>query len=472
MKNVLIDDSSNNGIQAFAMNCNRSLESQDHSLPQDRTIQCIAFRWMPALGIKFLVTLLFIFTVFSALLFSGELPNTNRCYDPSIKTIQVYKEGLELSPPIIQLNSTERLVISFDDLDPEIKRYKFTVIHCESDWHTSSELMVTDFIDGFSEENIEHFEYSYNTITKYIHFRTTFPSDNMRPKISGNYLLVVYEDDPSQMAFTARFMVVETSPLVTEGKIVQSSRIEDHNTRQQIDFLVKLNGFQVYDVGREIKVVLQQNGRWDNTMQLSKPRFARTGELDYRYDESIAFNGGNQFRFFDIKSLIYQTERIAKISYDTANQVVLLPDQLRTFKQYIHEKDLNGRFFIKNEEHAEDSHIEADYAWVHFFLPYPAPITIGQFYLAGELTYWQLNDDSRMRWNASRKGYELNLLLKQGYYNYLYLLKNDAATAGDESMIEGNHWETENDYTIYVYYHETGSFYDRLISVKFLNTIL
>ena len=270
------------------------------------------------------LTLGLLASVLSSACFAVGIPTGNHCYDPSIKTIRVFKEGLELSPPIIQLKSTERLQISFDDLDPEIKRYKLTIMHCTSNWQTFSELPVSDYIDGYYEENIEQFEYSYNTDVKYIHFKTTFPTDNMRPKISGNYLLVVYEEDPSQMAFTARFMIVETTPVTALGKIVQSSVIENHDTRQQIDFVVRLNGFQVSDVGREIRVVLQQNGRWDNTLLISKPRFARSDELDYRYDESISFNGGNQFRSFDTKSLIYQSERIAKISYDTTNQVFFI----------------------------------------------------------------------------------------------------------------------------------------------------
>lgn len=396
--------------------------------------------------------------------------NENICYDPSIKTIQVFKEGFELSPPIIQLNSTDRLSIQFDDLDPDIKRFKYTILHCEADWQASTDLSVADYIEGFREENIDQYEYSYNTTVKYTHFKTSFPTENMRPRLSGNYLLVVYEDDPSQLAFTVRFMVVEASPVVVAGKIVESSRILDRETRQQIDFVVRLNGFQVLDVGREIKIIVMQNGRWDNMLQLSKPRFARTDELDYRYDESISFSGGNQFRNFDIKSLQYQSERIARIGYDTTNQVYLLADQPRTFKQYTFEKDLNGRFYIKNEEHTENSAIEADYAWVHFFLPYPVLITTATFHILGELTSWQLNNDSRMYFNPDHKGYELNLFLKQGYYNYLYVLKENGKKYGNESLIEGSHHETENDYTIYVYYHETGSMYDRLIAVNFLNS--
>lgn len=403
--------------------------------------------------------------------YADGIPNENLCYYPSIKTIQVFKEGFELSPAIIQLNSTERLSIQFDDLDPDIKRYKFTIQHCGSDWKTSTELIVADYIDGYREENIDQYEYSYNTTVRYTHFKTTFPTNNMRPKLSGNYLLVVYEEDQSQLVFTVRFMVVETSPVVVVGKIIQSPQMAERNTRQQIDLMVHLNGFQVYDVEREIRINLMQNGRWDNLLSFSKPRFARTGELDYRYDESISFNGGNQFRNFDIKSLQYQSEQIVKIDFDTAFQVFLLPGLYRTFKQYSFEKDLNGRYFIKNEDHTENSEIEADYAWVHFFLPYPALISTGTFHVLGELTSWQLNNDSRMYFNPAHKGYELNLLLKQGYYNYIYVLKENGKQTGDESLIEGSHWETENDYTVYVYYHGAGSLYDRLIAVNFLNSI-
>ncbi|MEI7663707.1 MAG: DUF5103 domain-containing protein [Bacteroidota bacterium] len=417
-----------------------------------------------------IVCLLF-FLGFSLDVSAAARPNENICYYPSIKTIQVFKEGFELSPPIIQLNSTERLQIAFDDLDQDVKRFKYSIIHCESDWKRSAGLSVSDYIAGYREESIDRYLYSYNTTVKYIHFSTSFPTANMQPKISGNYIFMVYEEDTTQVVFTARFMVVEPTSVVAAGKVVQSTRITDRNGFQQVDLQVNLNGFQVFDPGRELSVMLQQNGRWDNIMRLPRPRFARSDELDYRYDESTAFEGGNQFRNFDTKSLMYQSERIARISYDTVNQVYLVGDQPRTFKQYVFDKDLNGKFYIKNEEHAENSGTEADYAWVHFFLPYPALNTTGDFYILGALTDWQMNEKSRLRYNFDRRGYEQNLFLKQGYYNYLYVLKEKGKQTGDLSVIEGSHWDAENDYTVYIYFHETGSYYDRLIAVNFLNTI-
>jgi hypothetical protein len=407
-----------------------------------------------------------LFGLFISTILAAELPNDNIVYSTTIKTVQLFKEGVDMSAPLIQLNSGERLQLSFDDLDGDIKRYKYTVIHCEADWSTSKELTPVEYIDGYREENIEQSDYSYNTTVKYTHFTAFFPTSNMRPKISGNYMMIVYSDDPSNVAFTWRFMVVENSYVGIEGNVMQGSRIEDKLTKQQVDFVIKLNGFRVADVGREVKVIVQQNGRY-----LVRPRFARNDELDYRYDENIVFGGGNQFRWFDIKSLLYQSERIAKIAYDTTSQVYLVDDLPRTYKQYVFEKDLNGRFFIKNEEHAQNSSIEADYAWVHFFMPWPALLSNGKFFVLGEVTRWRLDENSIMNYNFNRRGYEFKLFLKQGYYNYMIVFRENGKTAGNESLVEGAHWETENEYTIYFYFHETGTSYDRLIAATTIGAI-
>lgn len=426
---------------------------------------------MPGFSVRFITISIYCSLVlFGSSGFARGFPNENFCYDPSVKTVQVFKEGFDLSPPVIQLNSTERISVQFDYLGQDAKRFSYTILHCGADWTTSTDLTVSDYIDGYREENIDQYAYSYNTTVWYTHFSTIFPTVNMRPRLSGNYLLLVYEGDTSHLAFTARFMVVEASPVVVTGRVVQGSRLADRNTRQQVDFMVHLNGFQVLDAEREMKITLVQNGRWDNSLLVSKPRFTRADELDYRYDESISFSGGNQFRNFDIKSLQYQSEHIVRIAFDTTFQVYLNADQPRTFKQYTFEQDLNGKFYIKNEEHAENNSIEADYAWVHFFLPFPVLVTTGTFHVLGELTSWQINNNSRMYFNPEHKGYELSLFLKQGYYNYMYVVKENGKVSGDESYIEGSHWETENDYTVYVYFHESGSLYDRLIAVNFINS--
>jgi hypothetical protein len=417
------------------------------------------------------LTISLFFFLFITSAHSQSLHNQNFVYKPTIRTVQLYKTGFELSAPIIQLNSGETLNLEFDDLDPEMGRFKFTVVHCTADWQTTPDLPYTDYISGFREDEIRQYDYSANTLVKYTHFTAQIPSRDLQLKLSGNYLLIVYDGDPDNVVLTRRFMVTEYTPVTVEGKVIQATKTGDYLTRQQVDFLVNLHGFSVMDVPREVKVVVQQNGRWDNALRLGKPRFVRGNELDYRYDENIAFNGGNLFRSFDTKSLQYQSERIARIVSDTTYFVTLLDDLPRPFKQMNNGTDLNGRYYIKSEDHAENSTLEAEYAWVSFFVPWPALMSTGKVHLLGELTDWNLDTKSQMNYNFTRKGYELRLLLKQGYYDYIYVVKENGKSTGEESYIEGNHWEARNDYTIYVYYQQTGAGYDRLISTGFLESL-
>jgi len=416
---------------------------------------------------------LLFFSVILIEVVSGQvLPDDNLIYKPNIKTVLLFKEGFEMSAPIMRLRSGESLRLSFDDLDGDMKHYQYTIIHCEADWTTSADLRVTDYLDGYNEDRIDDFEYSFNTTVHYTHYSLSFPSRDLRPKISGNYIMLVFLDDPSNVVFTRRFMITEATPLEITGNVHQASAIPNRYTHQEVDFTLKMNGMQINDPSREIKVVLMQDGRWDNAITSLKPRFYRSESLDYDYDNENEFPGGNEFRSFDIKSLMYQTERIKKITFDSGgNEVYLLDDQRRTFKNYVTDKEINGRKLIKNEDHVQNSDIQADYAWVHFSLPVDAILANGQLYLLGALTDWQLNDESKMIYDPDGKRYTKTLFLKQGYYNYLYVFRDNKTKRSDLSLIEGNHWETENEYTILVYYHENGGQYDRLIAVQDLNSI-
>jgi len=420
---------------------------------------------------SFLTVVAAILAFFTNTCFGSDFPNENITYAESIKTVQLYKKGFEMSAPVFRLNSGEKLALDFDDLDVQSRAYKYTIRHCESDWTTSADLRPSEYISGYTEENIRDFQYSINTIVKYVHYSMDFPSPDLRPLISGNYLLIVYLDDPAEPVFTRRFMVVETSPITIEGTVQQGSKPDDRLSKQEIDFVIRLNGFRVLDTKRELIVVVQQDDRWDNALRNIFPRFIRGEELDYRYDENNVFNGGSPYRDFDIKSLEYQTDRINKIYFDTIYQVTLLEDKPRTYKNYVYNKDINGRFLIKNEVNATNFNIESDYALVHFYLPFPVEFTDGDFYLMGALTDWRMDGKSKLQFDKTSRCYGLNLLLKQGYYNYIYVLLRKGKSVGDESLVEGSHWETPHMYTVYVYFRSGGINSDQLIAIQNINSI-
>jgi hypothetical protein len=194
--------------------------------------------------------------------------------------------------------------------------------------------------------------------------------------------------------------------------------------------------------------------------------------LTFSLDDASTFNGGNEFRYFDTRSVRILTERVKENYKDEnlKNHAVLYPEDVRTKKGYTFYNDINGDFLIKNTNAIGNTDLESDYVYVEFFLPYPNPEPNGNFYIMGKLTNWRMNKQSKLTYNPVRFGYEAQLYLKQGYYNYIYVLSNDNNKSGDETAIEGNYWDTENDYAIYVYHRKIGTYYDQLIGYKKLNS--
>jgi len=198
----------------------------------------------------------------------------------------------------------------------------------------------------------------------------------------------------------------------------------------------------------------------------------KDNQLDYNYDFENLFQGGNEFRHFDTKSLRFMSDRVKSIVYTAPYyNIELFSDEPRTFKVYYFDNDLNGKYLVKVQE-GGNSEVEADYTWVYFSLPYSAPVAKGNIYVLGALSNWTFNNSNKMIYNYEKKCYQLKMLLKQGYYNYSYVILYDGKKVADGSTIEGNHFETENDYIIYVYYKDFHSRYERLSGVKVLNSLV
>jgi hypothetical protein len=393
-------------------------------------------------------------------------------YKENIKTILFYKDGFELSPPLIQLGSDEKLLLSFDDLSDEMKTYKFTIIHCDANWKPSDMLQM-DYIDGFSDDYINTYSSSFNTLQKYYHYELIFPSENLVPTKSGNYILKVFENEDTEenLVLTRRFMIFEQKVDVT-GEVKRATSNEDMNYKQEVDFAVSYSSYSIPNPYSDLKVILQQNGRWDNAVYDIKPKYVKDKLLDYDYDDVNVFNGGNEFRHFDTKGLQFISDRIQKTLIDSLGyEVYLLPDERRSSLVYSSDIDIDGMKFIKTDNAIKDPDTEGEYVYVHFVLPYFEQISDGSIYIFGALTDWQYQKEAIMKYNKTNSAYVGTLYLKQGYYNYEYVYLKNNETIGDETNIEGNHYDTENDYTLYIYNQEQGTSFDKLIAVKKLNSV-
>lgn len=391
-------------------------------------------------------------------------------YRNNIKTVILSPVGFDMTSPIIRLNTDDRLLLQFDDLDHDVKEYYYTFIHCNATW-TPSDLLQSQYLSGFTDDRITDYSFAFNTLQLYTHFRLEIPNSNMIPLVSGNYLLLVYSDnDKNNLVLTRRFMITDIK-LNVEAAVHRASVIEDRDTKQKIDFSVFYKDYKIENPFGDITVVILQNDRWDNAVSTLKPQFLRESQLDYTYETGSDFIAGNEYRNFDIRSLRYATERVHRISTDSAiARVFLFDDESRSYKRYSTEYDLDGYYSIKTYDGNNDE-LESDYAWVNFYLPYDFQRTDGNFYVFGMFSLNQCTPENKMIYDSEKNAYRARILFKQGYYNYKYVFLQDNSSVADETVVEGSHQETENDYTILVYHRPIASRYDHLVGIKKINSV-
>lgn len=393
----------------------------------------------------------------------------DKVFKDHIQSVRIFPAGSDdasqLNSPVVSLNASTPLLVRFDDLafDPEL--YSAKLIHCDADWK-KSQLRDNDFLSVFNEFNIQDYDYSINTRIPYIHYRFQVPPVTK----SGNYILKVYRGrDESEVAFTKRFMVYEE--LFTVGaNVVPPSQTANRGGAQQINTVINYSKGEVMDPTNQIKVVIRQNQRWDNSKLLQKPTFMNESSKLLRYelfDGENEFDAGNEFRFVDLRFIRATGVNIANVRVETdviyadANVNVPRPDQV--YSQYL---DLNGQYFVyTNDRPGGDPEVESEYMLVTFRLK--AEESSAPVYMIGSLTQWGKSPEAKLIWDPKLKVYQTTLLLKQGWYDYQFAIKRESGFATEK--FEGSYFETENEYEVLVYFRNLGSRYDQLVSYINLN---
>ena len=394
-----------------------------------------------------------------------EIIYNNHIYQNQIHTVLLHPYGFELGEPILDLNKKDSLILSFDELDSEYKNYYYTLIHCNADW-SQSDLLKSEYLKGFTEEPIHNYESSFNTIQSYIHYKSIIPGKNMIPILSGNYLLIVYEEGVRENPVLSKRMMIVDEKVRIEAEVKRATLLDKRNYQHEIDFKVLHTGYEINNPFGDIYPVITQNNRWDNAIKNLTPVFVKNNELVYDFEEENLFDGGNEYRFFDSKSMRYFSERIKNIVFENdTNKIRLFTDKKRSFQRYSNLwQDINGKRLIQVQEGTHNG-TEADYALTLFSLPFEHEITHGDLYVFGQISDYGFPISHKMKYNKEKGLYEADIYLKQGYYNYEYILLKDDGDA-ISSFIEGTHFETINDYTIYIYHRKSGENYDQLIGAK------
>jgi len=401
---------------------------------------------------------------------SDSLFYTNHIFTDKIKTVQLFKEGWTLSYPVMKLKSSDKLILQFDLMGSDAETYYYSFIHCDKDWKKSG-IYPADYLEGFPEDQIEEYKSSFNTTVSYFHYKLSFPNERIVLKLSGNYILVVYPaGEPDKPVLTRRFMVTEDAVRLN-ATAKRPQMADNYNIGQQVEFTINYTGISINDTYRDIFSFILQNGNWTNAKRNLKPDFVGNNELKYSsLSEKNIFPGGNEYRYFDIKSVRYQSEFVRKIEFTGNNyHVFLFPSENREFKPYFYWQDFNGKYYIAVQE-GRNMETDADYVWVYFTLPSKYKVSGGNMFVAGALSDWAFNSKNLMTYDPEKAEYQCSMLLKQGWYNYEYLFVKNGDKTPEFSVFEGNHYETENDYLIMVYYRNPRDRYDRIIGTLIVNS--
>ena len=426
---------------------------------------------------------------------------SNKVYHPMIHTLQTIVNDDWLHDDVITLGTDDWVTISFDHFTHDYHRFIYKIVHCNADW-TPSDLFEVDYMDGFNNQPIEDYENSLNTTMFYTHYRLDLPNDNIQFKVSGNYRVEIYLDEDEDenenddeeeasppalsqgegayphresespslggvrggqpLVAVACFRVVEPC-MGLNVAVTGNTDIDTNLSHQQVSFVLNYPPGEVVDPATEIKPYIYQNGRTDNHVALVKPTYVTPGHLEYVHNRQLIFPAGNEYRRFEVINMHYATQGVDRMAYFAPYyHATLFADAPR--RNYSFDMDHDGRYLIRYNL-AQDTDTEADYLFVHFTLDMPRR-TGGDFYLTGEFTYNSFTPEYKMEYDDAEQAYEATVLLKQGAYDFMYLWVPEGSEVGQMGPAEGNFYEAENEYQVYIYHRPFGGRYDRLVAAQ------
>lgn len=381
-----------------------------------------------------------------------------------VRTFRCEVDGDGGKLPIIPLGGTQTLTFSFDDLTHEYRRYTYRITHCDAEGRPTEDLFESDYVtSGEEEEVVEDYEPSLNTTVLYTHYTFSIPNARMRPLKSGNYLLTVStEDEDGNVAPVVQsyFGVVDAQVRLTPT-CTTNTDVDWDGTHQQIGLTADLGQLPVRNAADEFRLVVMQNGRYDNLRYAPTPTSQSAQVLRWEHCRELIFDAGNEYRKMEFLSHRYPGMHGESMQwFDPYYHNTLFADAPR--RNYLYDEDQDGISVVRCS-HSASPQTEADYAWTHFTLQMPR-LQGRDVYVNGRWASEGLSPLYQMHYNEQAQAYECNVLLKQGYYEYLYLTADESApSVGSTDQVEGNWFQTENEYSFLAFYRGTADRYWQLV---------
>lgn len=375
-----------------------------------------------------------------------------------IKTITFKANTNQSELPVLHLG--EPLQLEFDVLNGDEADFYYVIEHYNYDW-IPSRLVKSRYLQGFDDQRIVNYENSFNTYQLYSHYRLQIPNNQTSLLVSGNYLMKIFDED-GELMFSRKFMVYEET--ATVGVAIKRSRdVRFIHQKQSVDINIGSLNMNFVNPKQNVNVTIVQNNNLKTAITGLKPQYTLGNQLLYKYDTESSFWGGNEYLFFENKNARGANIGVQFFDLKDVYHNYLFTDIIRATRPYTYNPDINGNFLITALD-TDNVDIEADYTVLHFSLQHPEMLSNNNIHVYGNFNNYAITEDTKMTFNTDSGFYETRLLLKQGFYNYKYVVV-DKNNNVDEGAISGNFDQTENNYKVLVYYRDLGGLYDKLIGV-------
>ncbi|MDD6701713.1 MAG: DUF5103 domain-containing protein [Bacteroidales bacterium] len=411
----------------------------------------------------FLTYMMIVATLFTL---RSEVDTTTGIFDRRFRTLKTEVEDNFMSPPVIRLGTNDRILVKFDEIGEDNSYLEYRLIHCDADWQPSR-LIESEYLEGFNSVRIEDYAYSTATFVHYVNYLIAFPNEELQIKHSGNYLLQVYDPErPEETLLQTRFQVTENIARI-EGNVTSRTDMGHNTYWQQLAFEIDCQGIGEFNPYQDIIVYVTQNNREATKRRIMTPLRVSGDKVIYEHLTDLVFGASNEYRRFESVSNSFPGMRVDSLRYMGSNYHVWLKvDEPRQSASYSYDQTQHGRFLVR-EYNSTDSDIGADYITVHFLLECPE-LPSYDIYLDGEFTHDRMDKENQLTYDHRVGGYVAEVPLKQGAYNYQYVTRSRQTGEISTSTIEGDKYETLNEYGIAVYFRPPGARADRLISYRIL----
>lgn len=424
---------------------------------------------MPSLLLRIAAILGCLLSAIGATVSAGAADTSTAIFDPLIRTLTVTRDDNLMLTPVLDLNGRSHLTVSFDEISDDRSYFRCRLIHCNTDWQPSM-LQENEYVSGFNYMDVEDYAFSSNTFIHFVNYKITIPNEEMAPLRSGNYLLQVFDrDEPDNTLLQVRFKVSEDAATIA-GAASARTDMGLNDLWQQLNLVVDPGNMMIRSPYTDVIVEVEQNGRPDTRRLIDHPLRVQGSKIIYEHDPKLIFKAGNEYRRFETVRNNYPGMGVDSTRYyDPMYHAWLHTDEERASRSYVYDRTQRGRYKI-DEYNSTDPDLGADYIMTHFALDFPE-VMDADIYVDGQLFLNKYTDVNRMHYDRESGLYLLDVPLKQGSYNYQYVARRRGSDLpADASLIEGDKYETVNEYNVAVWLREPGARADRLIGTATLTT--